>query len=276
MRSGLYGILVCLAATAITMAQSPDGGVNNGDPGEGGRGGRGRMMGPPPNVMFQAIDIDGDGTITKVELRKAVAALKNLDTDGDGNITLAEVTPMGGPVGDPTQFVERMFENDKNGDGKLTAEELPGRMAERFLRDGDQDGDGALSGDELTAAVENMRNRRGGPGGSGGPGGAGSPRGATNFDPQQMTGRLMAYDQNNDGKLSANEVPQEAMGLLQGADQNGDGLIEPAEAQAVAERMGKQFRGNLGRGGPDRGNRGGERGPGGNPRNEAGTAPDQP
>ena len=211
MRSGLYGILVCLAATAITMAQSPDGGVNSGNPGEGGRGGRGRMMGPPPNVMFQAIDIDGDGTITKVELRKAVAALKNLDTDGDGNITLAEVTPMGGMRGDPAEFVDRMMENDKNGDGKLTADELTGRMAEQLFQDGDQNGDGALDGAELTAAMENMRRRRGGPGGAGGPGGPGGPGGA-NFDPQQMTGRMLQqYDQNGDGNLSPNELPQEAV-----------------------------------------------------------------
>ncbi|MHC4954955.1 MAG: EF-hand domain-containing protein [Planctomycetota bacterium] len=45
----------------------------------------------------------------------------------------------------------QMFENlDKNGDGKLTADELPERM-QRMLERFDRDGDGALSADEMPA-----------------------------------------------------------------------------------------------------------------------------
>ena len=44
-----------------------------------------------------------------------------------------------------------MFKNlDKDGDGKLTADELPGRM-QRMLDRFDRDGDGALSEDEWPA-----------------------------------------------------------------------------------------------------------------------------
>ena len=59
------------------------------------------------NLMFEAIDIDGDGTITAKELKRAIVGLKKLDTDGDGNLTLDEaVTPAraSGPGGDPNQI----------------------------------------------------------------------------------------------------------------------------------------------------------------------------
>src|SRR5690242_5969362 len=41
------------------------------------------------NALFAAIDLDGDGTISKVELRKAAASLKKLDKDNDGALTAA-------------------------------------------------------------------------------------------------------------------------------------------------------------------------------------------
>lgn len=290
MRIALIGVLIGLL-TASALAQAPGpGGPNRGEfngPGQGGPGGPGgrggpggpRMMGPP-NAMFSAIDVDGDGTITKAELRKAIVALKKLDADGDGNITLAEVSPMGGPMGpfggDPAQMVDRMMQGDKDGDGKLSADELPGRMGERMLQDGDTNGDGALDRDEITSSMENMRNRfRGGPGGPGGPGGfPGGPAGfrggagGANFDPTQMTGQMMQFDRNRDGKLSADEVPQQAMGMLRNADMNNDGVIEAGEIQAAAERMGERFRGNSGRGQRRRGGRDdGDDGQSANPRN---------
>jgi hypothetical protein len=54
---------------------------------------------PQANAMFAAMDADGDGVISKVELRKAIKALKTLDTDNDGSITLAEASVGSGPIG---------------------------------------------------------------------------------------------------------------------------------------------------------------------------------
>ena len=259
MRSILCGLIGALMA-ASALAQAPgQGGFNNqgaapGQAGPGAQPGPGAMPGPPPNAMFSMIDVDGDGVITKMELRKAVAALKKLDTDGDGNITLAEVSPPGGPLGDPAQFVDRMMQGDLNGDGVLRGDELQGPMAHRMLQEGDQNQDGALDRNEITAAMQNMRNQFGaGPGGpNAGPGafqgGFRGGAGRGNLDPQQMTAQMMQFDKNGDGQLSPAEVPQEARRMLGNADQDGDGLLSPAELQAVNERMGERMRGAQGRG----------------------------
>lgn len=60
---------------------------------------------------------------------------------------------------------ERLMANDKNNDGKLQADELPARLAERLFPAADADGDGAITRDELIAHLSEAR-----PGGPAGPG----------------------------------------------------------------------------------------------------------
>jgi Ca2+-binding EF-hand superfamily protein len=246
MRSYLLAMLVAMVPAAIAMAQI---GVNSQDPAggrppqfdQGNPGDQGgfRRMGPPPNVMFTAIDADGDGAITKAELRKAVAALKQLDADNDGTITLAEVSPAS-PWGDPGQFADRIItENDKNGDGKLTADELPERM-QQMLQNADPDGDGEITRDEIVASMASMRERfrggrgrgfRGGPGGLNGGGRDGGP-----------IGRLMQLDVDGNG-LTPNEIPQDMKAMFRPTDDlDRDGVLNAAEMQAVIERMGDAAR----------------------------------
>lgn len=224
-------------------------------------------MPPASNPMFEAIDVDGDGIITKKELRTAISQLKKLDTDGDGNISLAEASPQGlpgGPVGvagpgaqpggDINEMVNRLMQNDRNGDGKLTADELPSQMAQQMIQNGDKDGDRALSKDEITQALQNMQNQFGNaPGGfQGGPGNfAGGPAGfqggAVGNGDRQMIGQWLQWDRNGDGMLSPNEVPQQAAGLLRGGDLNNDGMISPAELKMLIERNGDRMRNIRGR-----------------------------
>jgi Ca2+-binding EF-hand superfamily protein len=266
MKSHLPIVVVLVLSAAVAVAQPP-GGPNNfdgaqvpgGQPGQFGGPGPRMFMGPPPNAMFSAIDVDSDGIISKAELRRAVAQLRKLDTDKDGNITLAEVSVggPGGPMGDPAQFVERLLQNDKNGDGKLTIDEVPDFM-KPMLEGADANGDGAIDRNELATVAENMRNRfpGGGPGSGGFPGGPGGFRGTGGLngrpaDPNQLTGQLMQNDRNGDGKLTIDEVPPQAMTMLQGGDQNGDGAIDAAEMQVIMRRMGGRARA-LGPGlGPD-------------------------
>jgi Ca2+-binding EF-hand superfamily protein len=220
----------------------------------------------PVNRMFAVIDANSDGVINANELRRAVAALKTLDADRDGNISLAEVSSPGTEPGNAflpgnaNQPVDQtMAQFDKNKDGKLTADEVPGEMA-MMLRQADQNGDGAIARAELAAAMERMQGMFNGAGGPGN-------RGGGNMDQfsQQMTELLRSYDRNRDGRLTPDELPPQMQGALQGADQNGDGAIDPRELEIFR----RQFGARVGRGpngepmfgpdgrGPGRGPRGG-------------------
>lgn len=189
------------------------------------------------NAMFAVLDSDGDGVISKVELRKAIKALKTLDTDNDGSITLAEASVGGGPAvsGSPPgedPRIARLMANDGNGDGKLTANEVPNEMLP-MLQGVDQNNDRAIDRGELQAAFT-MQNRPGGPWrGPGGP-----PLGAEN----EATGQFLQFDRNRDGRLSNDEVPPQAGRWLQGADGNNDGAIDVGEFQAAVAKQGGKAR----------------------------------
>ena len=236
-------------------------GQDQGNPGDrGGQGFRGRG-GPRPNPIFEALDADGDGMITPRELRQAVKALKSLDADGDGNISLEEVTPPRGPGGpggpggrggDPSAMIDRLMENDTNGDGQLTQDEIPERMAQ-MLTGADTNGDGAIDRDELTKAMQSARDNfgRGGGGFGGGGFGGGGFGGRGMSDPDTMSRQIMSMDRNGDGVISKSEMNPQMAGMLQGADTNGDGALNAKEVRIAVEtaqqRM-QQFRGQGGGG----------------------------
>lgn len=45
------------------------------------------------DILFAALDTDGDGTLSTKELQNAAAALAKLDKNGDGNLTQEELAP---------------------------------------------------------------------------------------------------------------------------------------------------------------------------------------
>lgn len=109
---------------------------------------------------------------------------------------------------------KKMFENrDKNGDGKLSPEELPNERVFKML---DKDGDGFVT----KAEAKSMRG-----------GGAGDRRG-DGMDPERMKRAVDAtmkrMDTNMDGKIGADELPR-AGRLTMKADRNGDGFIDAKE-----------------------------------------------
>ena len=125
--------------------------------------GRGGMMRTP---AFQALDVDHDGAISAVELANAATALKSLD---------------------------------KNGDGKLTEEEVRPQM-------------------------------RGGRGGRGGePGETAAP------SADEMVQTLMAFDKNGDGRLTRDELPERMQGLFDRADTDKDGALTTDEIRKSAQ-----------------------------------------
>jgi Ca2+-binding EF-hand superfamily protein len=276
------------AATAMAQlapqpAADPDPDAAAADPGAPPPRAGGRMLGPlgllapQPNAMFQAIDADGDGELSKAEIGRAARQLRTLDADKDGKLTLAEVSPPGGPGGPPgpggpfndvAAMVDKVMVYDQNGDGSLSLDELPPDMAQQMMpmfQAGDKDGDGALSRAELRATMEVMKNQfgNGPPGWAGGPPGlAGGPAGTAArgaVDADKLMGQMLQNDADGDGQLSPQEVPKQQITFFRKGDRNKDGYIDESELRVVIRRSGKQLQASLARGdGKTRTGRGGD------------------
>ena len=63
-----------------------------GQPGEPGGPGRDGQR-PPPPPLVAALDANHDGVIDETEIANASAALKKLDKNGDGKLTMDELRP---------------------------------------------------------------------------------------------------------------------------------------------------------------------------------------
>jgi hypothetical protein len=201
--------LMIVAALSYFVAppppwQDPPGGRRPGPPGGRGEQDPGRPprpdddedgpppppFGPPPNPMFLAIDTDDDGELSPKEIANAAKSLLKLDRNKDGILTEDEVRPPppggrrgpggggppppGGRGADARAMVESVMKYDKDGDGKVSAKELPANMA-RMLREGDENKDGSLEKSEIETLSRRQPPRRPGGGPVGGP--PGSPPG---------------------------------------------------------------------------------------------------
>ena len=95
--------------------------------------GRGDVLRTP---AFQALDADKNGVIAAVELANAPAALKSLDKNGDGKLTEDEVRPqMGGRGG-------------RGGEPGETQGPTPDELVNTLMAF-DKNGDGQLTRDEV-------------------------------------------------------------------------------------------------------------------------------
>jgi len=139
-------------------------------PGQGHRHHR-----PPPLPLVEALDANHDGIIDSNEIANASAALKTLDKNGDGKLTADEYlpprpkdAPAGGPPPGhqhPTPPIVQAL--DANHDGMIDASEIANAPA--ALKTLDKNGDGKLTRDEILPPRPN--GSRGGP--QGGPEGDG-------------------------------------------------------------------------------------------------------
>jgi Ca2+-binding EF-hand superfamily protein len=133
------------------------------------------------NALLAAMDTDGDGIVSKIEMNKAMAALRKVHKDTKGNMVVpdkaatdpnaaaaAGVDPTQGPggVGAPgiadarnnNEAMARFMQYDTNHDGVLSANEVPAQ-ARAMLRGADLNGDGVLDAAELQAFSRKMGER---------------------------------------------------------------------------------------------------------------------
>lgn len=202
-------LILCTFVCGSVMAQPPEregrrrgpGARGAGGPGAGGPGGGGPGAFMKMIPVIAAIDANEDGTISSEEIANASAALKKLDKNGDGKLTADEIMPQRG--------------------GQFAGRRGPGA--------------GAPEGQGRGPAGR-------GPGGAQGRGG-------------EFFARMFEQrDSNKDGKLSGDEIPEQMAARLERIDTDGDKAISKAEIEKVMNRGGGR-----GRGGDQAGRPGGER-----------------
>lgn len=110
----------------------------------GGHGGRGDQM----MQMFERVDLNGDGQITRAELTKyRDQRFGEGDTNGDGALELAEFEEVWLAMV-RERMVDRFQGLDADGDGRITAAEFD-RPLDRLFSRFDRDDDGTVSRSEI-------------------------------------------------------------------------------------------------------------------------------
>ncbi len=171
---------------------------------------------PPPRIVLQALDTDGDGQLSAGEIEAASASLLKLDRNHDGQLTPDEYSPKLEDKKATSDLMARLMAFDRNGDGVLTKDEIPERMQAMFDR-GDTNHDGKLTADEIKAMSAAQ------PDPQGRPIGKGNASGNLRMDPV-----MDALDVDHDGILSASEIAS-APGALKTLDKNADGTLSKDE-----------------------------------------------
>jgi Ca2+-binding EF-hand superfamily protein len=130
---------------------------------------------------------------------------------------------------------------DTDKDGEISAKEI--ENASKSLKTLDKNGDGKLSPDELRPSFAGRGPEAGGQG-RGGPSGT---EGRRPSSPEAMVERIMSMDKDGDGKVTKTEAPDQMQRMFERGDSDGDGAISKAEAEEIAQRM-AEMRGSGGRG----------------------------
>lgn len=142
-----------IAGLAVALAVSASAALAFG-PGQGGRHGE--------RPSFAELDLDKDGQITQAEFEAhRQTRFDAADTDKDGKLSAAEIQAEGARRAED-RAAAMIKEFDKDGDGMLSAEELPkpkrmGKMFDRL----DADNSGGISQEEFAEMEKRMEHRKG-------------------------------------------------------------------------------------------------------------------
>ncbi|HXS68712.1 MAG TPA: EF-hand domain-containing protein [Candidatus Polarisedimenticolia bacterium] len=99
----MLAVLALSASALIVNAQDAGGPPPDDQRPPGGPGMHGHHF-PPPSPLMEVLDANHDGVIDADEIANAPAALKKLDKNGDGKLTMDELRPPrphGPPPGAP-------------------------------------------------------------------------------------------------------------------------------------------------------------------------------
>ena len=196
---------------------------------------------------LRAMDTNQDGKVSKEEWQGNEKLFERLDRNGDGVLdaqdrpgqgpgTPGQERPRGagrpaegGDAPAPEALVERIKAQaaehfrqlDKDGDGKLSGEEIPNPA---LLQAADTDKDGSVCLEEMQAALLKRHRARAGAGAP--------PEGPRPRGPRINAGTLKRWDSDGDGKVSADEFPGGAEAFKH-LDSDGDGYLTEADVKAL-------------------------------------------
>ncbi len=201
-------------------------------------------------ALIAQMDQDGDRMLAQNEFRVPSGRFEEVDENRDGLADLRELTVWFeaghgrfGPVTSPYEMADQILDRfDRNGDGRITAEERDNHMPESLLQRADLNGDGVIEAEELEKAF------------SAGPPGRGMGGGPM-VNPERAGARgdfargnpgdvIKARDRDGDGKLTAQELGVE-MRVFQRLDRDGDGKVtveELAASQEILKTQGGELR----------------------------------
>ena len=110
------------------------------------------VMNPRTHFADQIQELEAEEKAAETASEGEIAAAKAANEKPKPEKKSAQPQGRRGAGGDPSAFFKRL---DKNGDGKLTADELPGQMKQSFSKL-DEDGDGSITKAEFAKAVSKM------------------------------------------------------------------------------------------------------------------------
>jgi Ca2+-binding EF-hand superfamily protein len=201
-------------------------------------------MGNPagPEAMFDRVDANGDGTITREEAQAQRGTLfDRLDRNTDGYLEAAE-EHLGRykrkemrKMHRAERKADRHLELDANADGKVSLAEFEARPSPMFDKL-DSNADGTISAAEHTAAKRSMFARLD----------VNADGFLSKADKQQRRAKMRNHkakmDTDQDGRISREEFINAPSPIFAHLDQNEDGIITREEAQS-APKMGMRKRG---------------------------------